>query len=76
VKGKIKSLMHGQGAGYIRDAEGRNLFFHKRDLKDVRYSDLEVGTPVEFDPIEDRVSGSRAERVRLVSKAKKRPKPE
>ena len=66
--GRIKSVMRGQGTGYIRDERGRDVFFHKHDVLDKRYNDLDVGTTVEFDVIEDTISGPRAERIRLPTK--------
>jgi cold shock CspA family protein len=68
--GRIKSVVRGQGIGYIRDDLGRDVFFHKGDVVDKAYNDLEVGTTVKFDVIEDHVSGARAQRIRLVRRAK------
>ncbi len=69
--GRIKELsVRGQGIGYIRDDLGRDVFFHKGDVVNKAYNDLEVGTTVKFDVIEDNVSGARAQRIRLVRRAK------
>lgn len=68
--GRVKSVLRGQGIGYIRDDNGRDLFFHKADVLDRGYNDLEVGTPVKFDVIEDAVSGARAEHIRAIRKSK------
>ena len=68
MQGRVKSVLRGQGIGYIRDDSGRDLFFHKADVLDRGYNDLEVGTPVKFDVIEDPVSGARAEHIRALRK--------
>jgi cold shock CspA family protein len=68
--GRIKSVVRGQGIGYIRDDLGRDVFFHKGDVEDKAYNDLEVGTAVKFDVIEDNVSGARAQRIRPIRRPK------
>ena len=54
-------------------SDGRNVFFHGRDLEGAKYNDVEVGGAVSFELIDDRVSGPRAQRVRLTRKAKRAP---
>lgn len=61
--GHIKSVLRGQGTGYIRDATGRDVFFHKGDVLDKGYNDLEVGAPVRFEMIDDPISGARAAQI-------------
>jgi cold shock CspA family protein len=68
--GRVKSVQRGQGIGYIRDDNGRDFFFHKADVLDRGYNDLEVGTTVKFDIIEDAVSGARAEHIKIVRKSR------
>ena len=68
--GRIKSVVRGLGIGYIRDDLGRDVFFHKGDVVDKAYNDLEVGTAVKFDVIEDAVSGARAQRIRPIRRTK------
>ncbi len=68
--GRVKSVLRGQGIGYIRDDSGRDLFFHKADVLDRGYNDLEVGTPVKFEVVEDAVSGNRAAHIRALRKSK------
>jgi cold shock CspA family protein len=70
MTGRVKSVQRGQGIGYIRDDSGRDFFFHKADVLDRGYNDLEVGTPVKFEAIEDSVSGARAGHIRAIRKAK------
>jgi len=68
--GRIKSVVRGLGIGYIRDDLGRDVFFHKGDVVNKAYNDLEIGTPVKFDVIEDAVSGARAQRIRPIRRTK------
>ncbi len=73
MTGRISELSRGRSCGVIRASDGRNVFFHGRDLprapgiNDV----VEVGGVVNFELIDDRVSGPRAQRVRLARKAKR-----
>ncbi len=70
MTGRIKSVVRGQGIGYIRDDLGRDVFFHKGDVVNKAYNDLQIGATVKFDVIEDAVSGARAQRLRLMKRAK------
>ena len=74
MNGRIKSLTRGQGIGYIRDAKGRDVFFHKADVLDNQYNNLDEGVAVRFEVVEDRISGTRAQRVKLDRKMKRRPR--
>jgi cold shock CspA family protein len=67
MTGRIARLTSGQGQGYIRDKDGRSVFFDRRDLVDVKFNDLEVGDAVAFELIEDRYSGPRGMQVRKVT---------
>jgi cold shock CspA family protein len=69
--GRIKSFVRGQGTGYIRDSRGRDVFFHKGDVVDKGYNDLEVGAQVSFDVIDDPISGARAQKIKAVKAAKR-----
>ena len=64
MTGRIVRIMSGQGQGDIRLEDGRDVFFDRRDLVSVVFDDLEIGDPVAFELIEDRVSGPRATQVR------------
>ena len=59
MTGRIARITSGQGQGYIRDKDGRSVFFDRRDLVDVKFNDLAVGDAVAFELIEDRYSGPR-----------------
>jgi cold shock CspA family protein len=62
--GRIVTIMSGQGHGYIRLRDKRQVYFHRADvLDDTRFSDLEIGETVSFELLEDPISGARALRV-------------
>ena len=65
--GRIARLSHGRSCGVIRTNDGISVFFHRRDLDGVRYSDLEVGRWVNFELIDDPISGPRAALVQIGS---------
>ena len=64
--GTITQLTHGRLCGVIRAANGQNVFFHGRDLEGARYNDMQLGGTVSFELIDDRISGARAARIRLL----------
>lgn len=56
--------MIGQGHGFIRLADDRDIFFHRSDLREgTSFNDLTVGDVVTFEMLDDAVSGARALRV-------------
>ena len=64
-KGHITRLLVGQGYGFIRLTDGRDIFFHRRDvLQGASFNAFAVGDAVAFELLEDDVSGARAVRVR------------
>ena len=62
-KGTIK-LISDRGFGFIRTAEGKDLFFHRNELHGVDYDSLREGQQVEFE-IGQGPDGSCAAKVRL-----------
>jgi cold shock CspA family protein len=74
MTGRISRLTSGQGQGYIRDKDGRSVFFDRRDLVDVKFNDLAVGDAVAFELIEDKYSGPRGMQVRLATAKSAKPK--
>ncbi len=49
MEGTIKTLTE-KGFGFITiDGEEKDLFFHKNELKGVRYEDLKIGDRVTFE---------------------------
>ena len=62
--GRVAKLLVGQGHGYIRLSNARQVFFHRSDMRDkTSFNDLHVGAEVTFELFEDAVSGARALRV-------------
>jgi len=62
--GRIARLLVGQGYGFIRTANDREIYFHRTDVREgTSINDLRVGDRVIFELLEDHVSGARALRV-------------
>jgi cold shock CspA family protein len=62
--GRVTRLLVGQGYGYIRLANTREVFFHRADMREgTGFNELELGAEVTFELFEDAVSGARALRV-------------
>lgn len=62
--GRIVTLLHGQGHGFIRLADRRTVFFHRSDLREgMRFGDLAIGEVLTFELFDDPISGPRALRV-------------
>ena len=70
MKGKIKTLVLGQGTGSISTANG-DVFFHKSDVQG-SFLDLAVGDRVVFELLADAISGPRAQNVRIAPARKSR----
>jgi cold shock protein len=64
--GKIKRLMKDRGFGFIRTADGQEIFFHQSSLADQTFEALSEGQEVEFE-VEQSPKGPRANKVRLVA---------
>jgi cold shock CspA family protein len=63
--GQIARLLIGQGCGFIRVGDAREIYFHRADVREgTSFNDLNVGDPVVFELLEDRISGARALQVR------------
>ena len=63
--GRIVRLLVGQGHGFIRMLNDREIYFHRSDVRDrASFNELVVGDAVAFELLEDAVSGARALRVR------------
>src|SRR6185369_14546350 len=72
--GRIVRMVTGQSHGFIRDSQGREVFFHRSDMAEGTFNDLEVGDRLTFEVIEDRLSGARAIRVKKAGRAAKPPR--
>jgi cold shock CspA family protein len=64
MTGRIVRILRGQGHGFIRAKDGREVFFHRGDVPAGTFNDLAVDAHVEFDVIEDHLTGPRATNVR------------
>ena len=63
--GRIVRLLVGQGHGYIRLADRRDIYFHRGDLAEgTPFNEFTVGDTLSFELLEDRFSGPRALSVR------------
>ena len=64
--GRVIKLFTGQGHGFIRMADDREVFFHRADIKEGHsINDFAVGDVVTFELLDDRLSGARALDVKL-----------
>jgi cold shock CspA family protein len=64
VTGRIVNIMIGQGHGFIRLPNEREVYFHRADLQEgTAFNDLRIGDAVTFELLDDTVSGARALRV-------------
>ena len=63
AKGKIKRLMRQGGYGLITAQDGRDLFFHRTDVRGLRFESLKEDQSVEFE-VETGPRGPRAVNVR------------
>ena len=59
--GRIVKLFVGQGHGVIRTTKGREIYFHRADIKEgTSINDFAIGDTVSFERLEDAISGARA----------------
>ena len=65
AKGTIRRLIADRGFGFIRTAEGTDLFFHRSELQGVQFAILREGQEVEFEMSRGRDGRPQAVRVRL-----------
>jgi cold shock CspA family protein len=62
--GRIVTILVGRGDGFIRLANERKIYFHRADLQEgTSFHDLQIGDVVQFELLEDSVSGARALKV-------------
>ena len=63
--GTIVRLLVGQGHGFIRLDDRRDIYFHRGDLVEgTPFNEFSVGDTLSFELLEDRFSGPRALSVR------------
>jgi CspA family cold shock protein len=66
ASGKIRTLRVDKGFGFIKDAAGRDFFFHQSAIYGEGIADLREGDSVDFE-IGEGPKGPRAENVRRTS---------
>ena len=67
MQGTIQKIQAERGFGFIRDAEGGDIFFHRSALMHPdTFVTLEVGMVVEFEP-ESGPKGPRAAKITVMS---------
>jgi cold shock CspA family protein len=68
--GRIAKILIGQGHGFIRLRDNREVYFHRSDSREgTAFNELQIGDTVSFELLEDPVSGARALRVKLNKKS-------
>lgn len=65
ARGTVKRIVRDRGFGFIRSADGKEVFFHRSALVGMDMGALSEGQKVEF-MLEDSPKGPRASRVRVV----------
>ena len=64
MTGTIKTLRADKGFGFIRDTDGKEIFFHSSAIYGESIDNLREGDGVEFDVAESGPKGPRAANVR------------
>jgi cold shock protein len=67
MQGTIKRVIRDRGFGFIRAADGQEIFFHRSSLQQLNFDGLNEGESVEFE-IERGEKGLRAVSVRPSAK--------
>jgi CspA family cold shock protein len=66
MQGTIKRIVRDRGFGFIKTAEGQEVFFHRSGLRGLNFDSLHEGQAVEFE-VRQGDKGPRAENVRGAS---------
>ncbi len=67
MQGTIKRVIRDRGFGFIRAADGQEIFFHRSSLQQLNFEGLNEGENVEFE-VERGDKGLRAVSVRPAQK--------
>ncbi len=67
MQGTIKRVIRDRGFGFIRSADGQEIFFHRSSLQQLNFDGLHEGEAVEFE-LERGEKGPRALWVRPAQK--------
>jgi CspA family cold shock protein len=49
AEGKVKRLMRDRGFGFIAAKDGREVFFHRSELQNIEFDNLNEGDSLEFE---------------------------
>ena len=52
MQGTIKRVVRDRGFGFIRSADGQEIFFHRSSLQQLNFDGLKEGENVEFDVVQ------------------------
>lgn len=63
MQGTIKRIVRDRGFGFIRSADGQEVFFHRTSLQNLDFESLKEGQTVDFE-VERGDKGPRAVSVR------------
>ena len=63
-QGTISRLNHTRGFGFIHTPEGEDLFFHRTNVKEIAFSQLQAGDQVDYE-VHFTARGPRADNVQL-----------
>jgi len=63
MRGTIKRVIRERGFGFIRTSDGKEVFFHRTNLQQLNFEELNEGDGVEFE-VEQGAKGPRAIDVR------------
>jgi len=66
ANGTIKKVMKDRGFGFIRTADGKEVFFHRSECRTVEFDNLEQGQNVDFEEETD-PKGPRARNIRIAA---------
>jgi len=65
LTGWITRIVRARACGFIRAADGQDVFFHASELVNAKFNDITDDLAVEFTLVRDDVSGPRAAQVRV-----------
>jgi cold shock CspA family protein len=64
TSGRVARILYGQGYGFIRIDDRRDVFFHRKDVSGGTFNELAVDDRVELELIDDALTGPRG--IRLI----------
>ena len=67
--GVVTQVFHGQGYGFLKTPDGRDLYFHENAVIDGKFEDLQPGMEVRYAEADDHVTGPHASTIHAVGKS-------